>query len=278
MPFHPWCFDIFCRQSKVRFNRINISGLIKWRDAEFSYEDFHSFPRSGDVLEGQEQFWQHVPGKEYLAANPLYVPGLRTILLNAGRNEEELTRNRIEESKLPKRNHTSLQVGHDDVFASMIPEIRLLLVSFLDASDLNNLRMASKAFTRLPNSVWRRLVQEEMPWLWESWHSSEEVHVPSFWTTVTANDLMLFKEERERYSAQLNDVYSPTSKAVDFLLPFPKEVPNQLKLPRGNTNWHGIYTQIKKNWSSLKGLRNRQRIWEDVEEIIKRIEKYETQT
>jgi hypothetical protein len=275
MPFHPWCFDIFCRQSKTRFNRINISGLIKWRDAEFSYEDFHSFPWSGDVFEGQDQWWQHVPGKEYLAANPLYVPGLETFLLNAGRKEEDLSSGEMEESEFSNKSHTSLQIGHDDVFASLPPEIRLLLVSLLDASDLTNLRIASRTFTKLPNSVWRRLVQEEMPWLWESWSDGEEDHVPSFWTTVTANDLLFFKEVRERYSTQLSDGSTPTSEAVNSLLPFPKEVPSQLRLPRGNTNWHGVYTHIKQNWSSLRGLRNRQRIWEDVGEIIKRIEKYE---
>jgi hypothetical protein len=181
----------------------------------------------------------------------------------------------MEESEFSNKNHTSLQIGHDDVFASLPPEIRLLLVSLLDASDLTNLRIASRTFTKLPNSVWRRLVQEEMPWLWESWSDGEEDHVPSFWTTVTANDLLFFKEVRERYSAQLSDVSTPTSEAVNSLLPFPKEVPSQLRLPRGNTNWHGVYTHIKQNWSSLRGLRNRQRIWEDVGEIIKRIEKYE---
>ncbi|KAJ5381059.1 uncharacterized protein N7496_003487 [Penicillium cataractarum] len=263
MPFHPWCFDIFCRQSKARFNCVNIPGLIKWRDAEFSYEAFHGFPRSGDVLEGQEQFWQHVPGKEYLAANPLYVPGLRDILQNA---------DRMEEYELPKKRPTLLQAGYNDVFASLPPEIRLLVVRFLDASDLHNLRVASKAFASLPNSVWRQLVREEMPWLWESCYDSEEAHVPSLWTTVTANELMLFKEERERYLAQLKD-----STAVDFLLPFPGKVPNQLKLQEGSLNWHAVYTQIKQNWSNLRGLRNRRRIWEDVEEIINRIEKYDTE-
>jgi hypothetical protein len=121
MPFHPWCFDIFCRQSKVRLNRINISGIIKWRDAESSNKDFYGFPWSGDVIEGQRQWWEHFPGKEYLAATPLYVPGLRPILLNAGRNEEDLSHDRIEESELPKRNQTPLQVVHNDVFASMPP-------------------------------------------------------------------------------------------------------------------------------------------------------------
>jgi hypothetical protein len=276
MPFHPWCFDIFCRQSKARFNRINISGLMKWRNSEFSYHDFRKFPRSEDVRKSRKQFWQHLPGKEYLAANPLYVPGLPSLLLNAANEEENLSHDGIEGSQVSKRTHALLQVGHDDVFASMPPEICLLLVSFLHAGDLNNLRIASKVFTRLPNTVWWQLVQEEMPWLWESCPDSNEVHFPSFWTAVTANSLKLFKEERKRYSAQLRDVHTPTSEAVDFLLPFPKEVPDQLQLPRRNTNWHGVYTQIKKNWSSLRGLRNRQRIWKDVEEIIKRIEKYET--
>ncbi len=94
---------------------------------------------------------------------------------------------------------------------------------------------------------------------------------------MTANSLKLFNEERERYSAALNDVYTPTSEAVDFLLPFPKEVIYQMQLPKRTTNWHGVYTQIEKNWSSLRSLQNRQRIWKDIEEIIKRIEKYETQ-
>jgi hypothetical protein len=75
-----------------------------------------------------------------------------------------------------------------------------------------------------------------MPWLWESWYDSEEDHVPSFWASGTGNDLMIFKQERERYSAQLNDFCTPTSKVVDFLLPFPKKAPDQLKLPKGNTN------------------------------------------
>ncbi|KAJ5979985.1 hypothetical protein N7481_007283 [Penicillium waksmanii] len=253
MPFHPWCFDIFCRQSKARFNRINIPGLMTWRNAEFSYSDFRKFPRSEDVRKSRDQFWQHLPGKEYLAANPLYVPGLPTILLNAAKKEEDLSHGGIEESELLKRPHASLLIGRDDVFDSMPLEICLLIVSFLNGSDLNSLRIVSKTFTRLPNSVWHQLVREEMPWLWESCDDGKEVHVPSFWTAVTKSSLKLFKEEREHYSLLLEDVYTPTSEVVDFLLPFPKEVPNQLQLSRRNTNWHGVYTQIKKSWSSLRG-------------------------
>ncbi|KAL5366256.1 hypothetical protein BJX96DRAFT_180566 [Aspergillus floccosus] len=195
---------------------------------------FRSFPRSGDVRESRGQFWQHVPGNEYLAANPLYVPGLQTILLDAARDEDELG----------KRKYTPLQVDRD-VFTSLPHEILLLVVNFLDASDLQNLRLASKAFTTLPNSVWQRLVREEMPWLWEAWCDSE-VHIPSFWTTVTAYDLLFFRAERERYLAQVSDVCVPASKAVEYLLPFPKEGPQPLKLPRNYQLAPGLHADQAK--------------------------------
>ncbi|KAJ5240885.1 uncharacterized protein N7469_002476 [Penicillium citrinum] len=277
MPFHPWCFDIFCRQSKTRFNCINIPGLIKWRNSELSYDDFHSFPRSADVFEGQDQFWHHAPGREYLAANPLYVPALPTILLNAAKEKEEWNQKIIENPKPPKYHRASSLAVQNDVFALMPPEICLLIISYLNAGDLTNLRIASKVFTKLPNGVWQRLIREEMPWLWES-HYDDGVHHPSVWTAVTANDLMLLKEERKRYSKRLREDYTSTKEVVDYLLPIPKEMPNQLILPKESTNWHAIYTQIKKNWSNLKGLKNRKRIWEDVEEIMARIEKCEAES
>lgn len=92
----------------VRFKRINISRLMQWRNTVFSHQDFRRFPRSRDVRKGQDQFWQHVPGKEYLTGNPLYAPGLQAILLDAARNEDE-------EWKI---NYTPLQVD-PDVFPTL---------------------------------------------------------------------------------------------------------------------------------------------------------------
>lgn len=54
MPFHPWCFDIFSRQSKAQFGKVNVSGLMKWRNSDFGWDDFHSFPRDGDVFAARE--------------------------------------------------------------------------------------------------------------------------------------------------------------------------------------------------------------------------------
>lgn len=200
------------------------------------------------------------------------MPGLDTFLLDAAGIGEE-----AESSHDATEDLNSSQAGSADPFVSMLPEMRLLIVSYLKADDINNLRIASRAFTTLPNSVWWRLVREEMPWLWESESESEEVHRPSFWTTVTANDLLFLKQERERYSSLLSENEASYKEMVEFLLPLQKKTPNQLRLPKGQTNWHRVYVRIKNNWSSLKGLRNRRRIWEDVEDIIEAIEKDEIQ-
>jgi hypothetical protein len=269
MPFHPWCFDIFSRQSKVQFGKVNIDGLMKWRNAESSYEDFHEFPRTGDVLEAQEQWWEHVPGKEYLAANPLYVPGLPALLQDATEDNTAMDYER----PFAASPGTGERV---DRLGALPLDLRLHIVSFLDSTDLTNLRAASRAFTTLPNGVWYRLVRQDMPWLFEAW--VEEIqHTPSFWTTMTANEIKYVDNVRQRYFNVLQDEHMAQDGILDDLMARAREGPDQVRLSRASTNWHKVYTQIKAKWARLKGLHNRQRIWEDVEEIIRRIAKYEAQ-
>ncbi|OJJ03046.1 hypothetical protein ASPVEDRAFT_713104 [Aspergillus versicolor CBS 583.65] len=262
MPFHPWCFDIFCRQSKAQFKHVNVSGLMKWRNAEFSWEDFHSFPRAGEVYAAQEQFWKHEPGAEYLVANPLYVPCLPSLLAAAKENNTDKS---PEVTKIREQGRANLE--------SLPLDIRLLIVGLLDSADITSLRMASTVFTNLPNSIWYRLVRNEMPWLWEAWDEGEIEHTPSPWTVMTANEMKLLIEERKHYSKILAEEYTPVNGLLDFLLPNPSAGPD-VKLSRTNANWHQVYVQIKQNWDRLKGLRNRQRIWEDVEEVMCLIKKY----
>jgi hypothetical protein len=275
MPFHPWCFDIFSRQSKAQFGKVNVSGLMKWRNSDFGWEYFHEFPRDADVFRAQEQFWEHRPGSEYLAANPLYVPGLSAFLMNAanGRMADDL--NAVKPSQYINDTTPILsQASGVDFLSSLLLDIRLLLVDYLGPAEITNLRMASRAFTELPNGVWYRLLREEMPWLWEAWNGFESSHVPSPWTLVTANEVKMLYKQRKRYLSILGDEYKPTDKILDYLIPLPHVVPDQMQLPRDKTDWHQVYARIKCNWSKLKGLRNRKRIWEDVEEIIQRMEEF----
>lgn len=124
MLFHPWCFDIFC--------------------PKFTWDDFYSFPRSGEVSSAQEQFWCHNPGSEYLAANPLYVPGLLSLLARVGEHNID----KVPEIIRP----TALEDSHTGL-ASLPLDIRLLIVGFLESGDITNLRITSRAFAQSPNSV-----------------------------------------------------------------------------------------------------------------------------
>ncbi|KAL4815799.1 hypothetical protein BDW67DRAFT_176109 [Aspergillus spinulosporus] len=268
MPVHPWCFDIFSRQSKVLFNRVNVSGLMKWRNAECSYKAFYDFPRIADVFEAQEQFWRHVPGREYLSANPLYVPGLPALLRAAAEEDDTM-----DYEAAP----VSTSFAQTNRLTSLPLDVRHHIIDFLEPADIARLRTVSKAFAQLPNFVWHRLIREEMPWLWEAWDDSEIDHTPSPWTTMTANEVKFSNVTRKRYCKVLRDENIMVDGTVEHLLPSLKLETESVNLTKAGTNWHRVYTTIKRNWACLKGLRNRQRIWEDVAEIIRRIQKYEGQ-
>ncbi|KAK2810650.1 hypothetical protein FQN50_002690 [Emmonsiellopsis sp. PD_5] len=274
VPFHPWCFDIFSRLSKLHFNHVNVSGLMKWRNAESSYEAIAEFPRDPDVTDGQDQWWCHDPGKEYLAANPLYIPNLPAILRSAIKNDEDnfssqnsafsvsQPTTKSKESQGTAESHT-----RTDPLQSLPQEIRLLIIDQLPSCDIANLRLASRAFRHLPIYVWYHLVRKEMPWLWEAWGEEEcNNHTPSIWTMNTAADLSRIMNESPK---NINEIT-----AADILASG-TAIPEQIKLPRDKTNWYQLYVEIRRNWSQLKGLRNRERIYKDVEEIIRRIKKYE---
>ncbi|KAJ6057124.1 uncharacterized protein N7446_008023, partial [Penicillium canescens] len=282
MPLHPWCFDIFCRQSKVQFRRVEASGLMNWRNSELDQEAFYRFPRAKEVKRAQNQFWRHEPGSEYLAASPLYVPGLSELLLSAVNGEISCERSgrfkKVALSQSTKARHRSSQHQRADIFSSMPVEIRLMIIGFLGSIDISSLRAASRTFTHLPNSVWYRLIREEMPWLWEAWDESECKHIPQIWTTVSTAQVKSILKSRKRVSEVLSVDYmghKDAEKAAEHWFPMPCEIPDQVNLPRLRTDWHFVFTQIKHNLNRLKGLRNRQRIWADVEEIIRRIENLE---
>ncbi|KAJ0418957.1 hypothetical protein BJY00DRAFT_286899 [Aspergillus carlsbadensis] len=276
MPFHPWCFDIFSRQSKIHFeDKINIAGLIKWRNAECGLDDEHDFPRHPDVAGAQQQVWMHDPNATYLVANPLYIVGLNGFLLDAAQQEHGCGIEVAEE----ELDAVSFGNKRTDRLSTLPLELRLHIVSFLDSGDIVSLRQASKAFMNLTNDVWYRIVRGQMPWLWEAWEGGEIRHSPSPWTAMTANEVKAAGQVRDRYTAVLSDedeyAAMPDS-VVDHLLPWPTAVLDQGILSKSDTNWYRVFRQIRTQWPRVKGLRNRARIWTDVEEVIRRIRKYDS--
>ncbi|KAL2061910.1 hypothetical protein VTL71DRAFT_7288 [Oculimacula yallundae] len=232
MPFHPACFEIFKKVSINRLGLIDVHGLWSWRDLEaVCYDDFRQFPRSQAVKAGNQQWWEHEPGNEYLAVNPVTIPGFPALLRSAISEHSDVRRRGANNNNITngvftftykndgdhwKGMHKTPPPGNKSDFFSRLPnEIRYMIISDLPARDIANLRLVTPAYRQLPVSVFRTLILHEMPWLWE-------VH--------------------------------------DF--------------PVGKTDWYFLYTKMKFGWQELKGLRNRKRVWKDINEIVTRIANY----
>jgi hypothetical protein len=117
-----------------------------------------------------------------------------------------------------------------------------------------------------------------MPWLWEAWDEFECKHIPQIWTTVSTAQIKSILKSLKRLSEVLSVDYmehKDAEKAAEHWFPMPCEIPDQVNLPRLRTDWHFVFTRIKHSWNRIKGLRNRQLIWADVEEIIRRIQNLE---
>jgi hypothetical protein len=104
-------------------------------------------------------------GHEYLVANSVFVPTLKPILKSAvsdgpgfgGQKSPFKSRTRQEPSSVS-----------GDPFIGFAVEIILNVIDFIGSSEIAALRLSSRAFTRLPISLWHRLIKDEMPRLYEA--------------------------------------------------------------------------------------------------------------
>ena len=282
MPFHPTCFEVFTRASRFCNQHIDFQGLAEWRKLESDFKSDDDFPRHEAVHRGASQDWNHQPGDEWLAANPIIVPLLPSLLEPAIHDHDKSFGD---------------NPSYHDYLANLPREISNAIFDLLTPTDIASLRLASCAI-HLPISNWRALLQEEMPWLWEVWDDAE----PSFWATVSASALAVEKQRREDAKTQPNQRRAAVQEGMPELPEACHDEPFQceddsvddwdaqqfaanapgasdtkaliLNLPAATTNWCRVYYEIKTHWEDLKGLKNRQRIWADVTEILRRIQQY----
>jgi hypothetical protein len=289
MPFHPTCLDIYLRLSRLHFGRVHLDSLRSWYERDGDYDKVYGFPHEPDVRASDQQWWSHENGREYLAANPVFIPRLAPILRSA-----------ISEAPSFSAQAGAFAVGTNtgaasadakDPFDILPQELRLEIVSRLGSKDIANLRSATRAFRQLPISLWRRLLREELPWLWEVWSDDP----PYIWTTISVARLKEEAETKEVINKEIlryrNIIREETPEILDmwtkaeedFLASRPDPmVECQVEafkglicgLPAERTNWYQVYSEITRNWSDLKGLWNRLRIWKDVEEVSSRIRKF----
>jgi hypothetical protein len=288
MPFHPACFDIFARLSRRHFaGKVDVDGLMSWYILEHSYDDVYSFPHHPDVKKSSLQWWEYNSGHEYLAANPLFVPTLEEILGSVVETDPNFSTQLKAYAMYEK--FTTGSIG--DIFNTLPEELKFEVLGYLPSKDIANLRLASRKFRQLPILLWRKLLREEMPWLWEVGTTDE----PFKWATVSYDHLQHDKAERDAVQTEIAAIHTIIREELPELLDAWKEGERALiasrpdivlesyetalksriwSLPATQTNWFELYTRITRQWSELKGLQNRARIWKDVEEIISRIQKY----
>jgi hypothetical protein len=85
MPFHPACLDILQRvwQASMRCP-LDVYLLMRWCSIEVPEPNIRAIPPGmkyhPDVRKSYGEKWNHIRGLEYLAANPLFIPGLGPLL------------------------------------------------------------------------------------------------------------------------------------------------------------------------------------------------------
>lgn len=199
MPFHPTCFEVFKRLSKLHFGQIDVNGLMDWRNIFFEPPGRGNFPRDPAVYRGLDQEWIHNEGDEFLAANPVFVPALEPILRSAIHVHPSFSPQGGAFVVPRTALDTSSLVPSLDPFLKLPRELTDNIVEHLSPHEIANLRLSSRAFRQLRISLWYNLLRKEMPWLWEVWSDEK----PSYWASVSITDIIAEKYVRPKFEAEL---------------------------------------------------------------------------
>lgn len=279
MPFHPSCFEIYRRAAIERHGHFNVDLLGSWYQLKSRYSEFHSFPRSEAVKKGERQWWQHNPGDEYLAADPLWPSGLREAITSA-----KFERPRVENNESASSRWGSLPL-----------EVTVLVLSHLDTVAIAKISLAIPETRSIARRVMQRRLQVEYPHLWEL--SSTQSYYK--WTGLTANELKTRQKRLDQKEAEFRLIYSildeeghgeardqlkqnwaESNKATQnellgsaIMEKLPLTVPtDEVDIARFVLALHDA-----EEVGNLKGLHNRGRIWKDCETILDQIEELKDQ-
>lgn len=212
--------------STQRFGRVDIDGLWQLRNTHGDYPRFVDLEERGDVTLVGEQWYDPVPGTEYLAANPVDIPALKRLLETCEESNSSTVFEQLPDPSSPTR----------DPFQVLSPELRMMLLNYLEGRDVANLRLTSKIFSQLPQSLFKELIRKEMPWVWEmdDLQSGEKVkHGIDWyllWCKLASADGGNCSDEADRSK--------------------------------------GVQPAVDRTELDIKGLRNRRMIWRDIDMVL----------
>lgn len=252
IPVHSACWKIFEKVSKQKLGRGDIDGFVAlWARESCGNCGLQNLRQEEAIRECRKQSWVHKRGTEYLAANPVDVPGFRLGMMGVYKEESPLG----DGAFCVEYDEYAKGMDDSDPFKRLPSEVKNVILAQLCSRDIASLRLASRCFRQLPKALFRRLIKDEMPWFWE------------------IDDLKRAEEEylcnsfEENYGAEMLEV----SGGIDpNVLAFVKARMERKCL---NTNWLQVYKQLKVMEKGVLGVRNRTRIWKVVEDIVERIEK-----
>lgn len=117
LPFHPYCLEVYKRVSLLHKGNIGITALARKVKRGIRWQP----PSHPAVRSGQEQWWEHECGSEFLVANPVHIPALREILERAIQAEDDFVmRDRFSNLSVTTPEHERRK----DVFAALPQELR----------------------------------------------------------------------------------------------------------------------------------------------------------
>ena len=127
-------------------------------------------PRARAVRLGREQWWHHEPGCEYLAANPVNIPGLPALLKSRQTTDPRYSKEvlyPLTKDFQAEESSGSFRAGSADPFLSVPMEVTSMVLEYLSSKDIASLRFATRAVRQVPQLTFRRLLLEDMPWMWQ---------------------------------------------------------------------------------------------------------------
>lgn len=273
MPFHPACLEIYKRSATARHGIFNVDLLGSWWKLTAQYDEFHSFPRSEAVNRAVSQWWEHYTGDEYLAADPLFPPGLREAISSA----------RIS-------NDLELRVEKASSWNSLPAEVIVNILQYLPAADVARTSLAISATRPFAKQIIQKSLQEEYPSLWELVSTQPY----SKWTGQTSWELQCVQKKAGKVEEELERVLETLREeqcveAYDYVKEqwdqgretrrkdafghvLQEKVP--LQIPDDDTGIAKFAISLEEAFKQnrLKGLINRERIWKDCQTILDRIE------
>ncbi|KAI6796882.1 hypothetical protein KC363_g3038 [Hortaea werneckii] len=278
LPMHPRCFELFQRISLRHLGRVDIDGLWRLRQERGSFVNRFDgmLPGSHDVKWVSQESYSAVPGTEYLAADPVDVPGLSTLIQGCLAKGEDVCESVFDASELMIDS-----AEHSDPFLRLPPELQHDLLRQLSRRDVANLRFVSPAFKQLPQIYFRHLVEAEMPWLWEvSDLPKHQIDFYRLWCRLheadggSQQDLQerewLEETPEKKLMALFRELKSGETSAftAEWAERAPKlreEAEAEIRAGYENGMWRRKPTNV------LLGLRNRRRIWQDLDIIVQMI-------